>query len=168
MFSSFSVILQGPHLLAALLTSHLQWKVGSAPSSHLPTALCIKCCCWLAFKTLCNMSLGLQWWLSGKKPTCQCRGRGFLPWVGKIPWRRKWPPTPVFLSGKSHGQRSLACCRLWHHKRVRHNWATEQQQYIPSVLAHAHPLWLPGKTSPPIWGLSWAPGRTSVPICPLL
>ena len=29
-------------------------------------------------------------------------------WVGKIPWRRKWQPTPVFLPGKSHGQRSLA------------------------------------------------------------
>ncbi|XDA86191.1 hypothetical protein R6Z07F_015941 [Ovis aries] len=32
---------------------------------------------------------------------------GFDPWVGKIPWRRKWPPTPVFLPGESHGQRSL-------------------------------------------------------------
>ena len=30
------------------------------------------------------------------------------PWVGKIPWRRKWQPTPVFLPGESHGQRSLA------------------------------------------------------------
>ena len=33
--------------------------------------------------------------------------RGFSPWVGKILWRRKWQPTPVFLPGKSHGQRSL-------------------------------------------------------------
>ena len=32
----------------------------------------------------------------------------FSPWVGKMPWRRKWQPTPVFLPGKSHGQRSLA------------------------------------------------------------
>ena len=32
----------------------------------------------------------------------------FDPWVEKIPWRRKWQPTPVFLSGESHGQRSLA------------------------------------------------------------
>jgi len=32
----------------------------------------------------------------------------FNPWVRKIPWRRKWQPTPVFLSGESHGQRSLA------------------------------------------------------------
>ena len=33
--------------------------------------------------------------------------RGFSSWVGKIPWRRKWQPTPVFLPGESHGQRSL-------------------------------------------------------------
>ena len=35
------------------------------------------------------------------------RGLVFDPWSGKMPWRRKWPPTPVFLPGKSHGQRSL-------------------------------------------------------------
>ena len=45
--------------------------------------------------------------LSGKVSTYQCRRCEFDPWVGKIPWRRKWPPTPVFLSGKSHRQRSL-------------------------------------------------------------
>jgi len=33
---------------------------------------------------------------------------GFDPWVGKVPWRRAWQPTPVFLPGDSHGQRSLA------------------------------------------------------------
>ena len=33
---------------------------------------------------------------------------GFDSWIGKVPWRRKWQPTPVFLPGKSHGQRSLA------------------------------------------------------------
>ena len=32
------------------------------------------------------------WWLSGKEPACQCRRRGFDPWVGKIPCRRKWQP----------------------------------------------------------------------------
>ena len=32
---------------------------------------------------------------------------GFDPWVGKIPWRRKWQPTPVLLPGESQGQRSL-------------------------------------------------------------
>jgi len=44
-----------------------------------------------------------------KEPACQCRRRKrcrFDPWVRKIPWRRKWQPTPVFLEpGESHGQR---------------------------------------------------------------
>ena len=47
---------------------------------------------------------------SGKESTCQCRRHkrhGFDPWVRKIPWRRAWQPTPVFLPGESHGQRSL-------------------------------------------------------------
>ena len=34
----------------------------------------------------------------------QCRRPGFDPWVRKIPWRREWQPTPVFLPGESHGQ----------------------------------------------------------------
>jgi len=38
---------------------------------------------------------------------------GFDPWVGKIPWRRKWQPTPVFLSGEAHGQRSLVGYSPW-------------------------------------------------------
>ena len=47
---------------------------------------------------------------SGKETAYQCR-RGkrhkFNPWVGKIPWRQEWQPTPVFLPGKSHGHRNL-------------------------------------------------------------
>jgi len=46
--------------------------------------------------------------------------------VGKIPWRRKWQPTPVFLPGNSHGQRSLVGCSPWGHKRVRCNLANKQ------------------------------------------
>ena len=45
-----------------------------------------------------------------KEPTSQYRRLktlGFDPWVRKIPWRRAWQPTPVFLPGESHGQRSL-------------------------------------------------------------
>ena len=41
---------------------------------------------------------------------------GFDPWVGKIPWRRKWQPTPVHLPGKSHGRRSLVGCSPWGHE----------------------------------------------------
>ena len=40
----------------------------------------------------------------------------FDPWFGKIPWRRAWQPTPVFLPGEFHGQRSLAGCNPWGHK----------------------------------------------------
>ena len=62
-----------------------------------------------------------------EESACQCRRCGFDPWVGKIPWRRKWQPTPVFLPGKSHGQRSLAGYSPWGCKRVRHNLATKHQ-----------------------------------------
>ena len=56
---------------------------------------------------------GLPRWLSGKASTCQCRRCRFDPWVGKIPWRRAWQPTPVFLPGRSHGQRSLEGYSPW-------------------------------------------------------
>ena len=57
---------------------------------------------------------------SGKEPACQCRTckrHGFDPWVRKIPWRRAWQPTPVFLPKESHGLRSLrgrVRCNLAH------------------------------------------------------
>ena len=47
----------------------------------------------------------------GKESTCQCvrcKRHGLDPWVRKIPWSRKWQPTPVFMPGKFHEQRSLA------------------------------------------------------------
>ena len=50
------------------------------------------------------------------KNLLQCRRPGFSPWVGKIPWRREWLPTPVFLPGESHGQRSLVGCSPCGHK----------------------------------------------------
>ena len=65
---------------------------------------------------------------SGKEPTCQCRRRKrcrFDPWVGKIPWKRAWQPTPVFLPGKSHGQRSLAGYCPYCHKGLDMSEATE-------------------------------------------
>ena len=54
---------------------------------------------------------------SGKEPVFQCRrlkGHRFEAWVRKIPWRRALQPTPVFLLGESHGQRSLAGYRAVH------------------------------------------------------
>ena len=55
-----------------------------------------------------SQSRGLPRCLSGKESACQCRRHKFNLWVGKISWRKKWQPTPEFLPGKSHGQRSLA------------------------------------------------------------
>ena len=55
----------------------------------------------------------------GKESTCQCRRHkvcGFNLWFGKIPWRRAWQATSVFLPGESHGQRSLAGCSPWGRK----------------------------------------------------
>ena len=48
--------------------------------------------------------------------TGDLRDGEFDPWVGKISWRRAWQPTPVFLPGKSHGQKNLAGCHPWGHK----------------------------------------------------
>ena len=73
----------------------------------------------LIYIFLLEFKCGLPRWLSGKESTCQCRRfSGFDPWDGKITWRRKWQPTPVFLPEKSHGQRSLMGSP-WGCKRVR-------------------------------------------------
>ena len=50
---------------------------------------------------------GIPRWHSGEEFFCQSRRHRFDPWSGKIPWRRKWHPTPVFLPGKPQGQKSL-------------------------------------------------------------
>ena len=44
--------------------------------------------------------------LDGKESACIAGGPGFDPWMGKMPWGRKWLPTPVFLPGDFHGQRA--------------------------------------------------------------
>ena len=77
-----------------------------------------------------SAEMGLPRWPRGKEPSCQWRRpkrRGFSPWVGKIPWRRTWQLTPVFLPGEPHGLRSPA--GYMGLQRVRHDW---------SDLAHTH------------------------------
>ena len=76
----------------------------------------------------------LPMWHNGKEYACQCgrhRRAGFSPWVGKIPWRRKWQHTPVLLPEEPYGQRSLADYRLGGLKKS-DNWAG------------THPLGFPG------------------------
>ena len=48
-----------------------------------------------------------------KKNLSAVRRPGFNPWIGKMPWRREWLPTPVFLPGEFHGQRSLVGYSPW-------------------------------------------------------
>ena len=65
--------------------------------------------------------IGLPRWHCGEESTCnagdylQGRSCGFSPWARKIPWRRKWQPTPIFLPRKSYGQ-NLAAYSPWGHK----------------------------------------------------
>ena len=61
----------------------------------------------LYYVEISSLQMEIPKWLSDKEFTCQCKRCGFNPWVRKIPWRRKRQPTPVFLLGESHGQRSL-------------------------------------------------------------
>ena len=78
----------------------------------------------------------------GSESVClQFRRPGFNPWVRKIPWRRKWQPSPVFLPGESHGRRSLVGRSPWDH-RVGHNWATSLhiRTYIYILLKISFPV----------------------------
>ena len=57
-----------------------------------------------------------------KNPNGNAGDVGSIPWVGKMPWRRKWQPTPAFLPGESHGQRSLVgYIQFMGSQRVGHN-----------------------------------------------
>ena len=105
--------------------------------------------------TLCysvHQFFGLPRWLSGKESTCQCgrcKRSGFDLWVGKIPWRRKCQPTPVFLPAESLGQRSLAGYSSWLSCKdmscTGHDWVTKQALiFIPSY--HFFHLWVSNVT----------------------
>ena len=72
---------------------------------------------------ICGLGDGRETWgpqaaLTVKNPPAQAGDRrpGFSPWVRKVPWSRAWQPTPVFLPGESHGQRSLTGYSPWGHK----------------------------------------------------
>ena len=110
-------------------------------------------------KEICNAlcknkdpSQGLSRWPSGKESAYQYRRHGFSPWVRKIPWSRKWPPAPVFLPGKSHGQRSLAGyshrvakSRIWLHARTQGRRITEGADSVQSgwtAVRSGHTSWL--------------------------
>ena len=133
---------------------------------------------------LSHMIFGLVYsWYKGfangaeVKNPLQCRSHrrcGFNPWVGKVPWRRKWQPTPVFLLGESHEQRSLMgyksvqfssvtqlCPTLWdlmdrstpglpvHHQLL--EFTQTHVHWTDDAIQPSHPLSSP---SPPAFNLS--------------
>ena len=59
----------------------------------------------------------------------------FDPGVGKTPWSKRWQPTPVFLPGESHGQRSLVGYRLWGHKELD---TTEHTRMLHRLISFPH------------------------------
>ena len=88
-------------------------------------------------KRLLILQRGPLWWLIQQRMCLQCGGPRFKLWVGKIPWRREWLPSPVFLSGEFHGQSCspLGCKELDTTERLtlslslyfakKKNWSTE-------------------------------------------
>ena len=73
-----------------------------------------------------TVPLLIPWWLR-RQIRLQCGRPRFDPWVGKIPSRREWLPTPVFLPGEFHGQRSLEGYSLWVSKSQ--TWLSDQHRY---------------------------------------
>ena len=78
-----------PRPIAVQVLSSNHWLPGNSGSERLPTIVSV---------------------------CLQCGRPGFDPWIGKIPWRRKWQPTPVLLPEKVHGRRSLIGYSLWGRK----------------------------------------------------
>ena len=66
------------------------------------------------FKVWKKSGMDKEWHSQGM--LLKCKRHRFSPWVGKISWRREWLPTPLFLPGEFHGQRSLEGYTLWGYK----------------------------------------------------
>ena len=109
---------------------------------------------WNWKNSLDSSASGLPRWRSRKESACQCgrhRRCRFDPGDGKIPWRRRWQPTTVFSSGKSHGQRSLAGYSPWGYKELDMTECTHTHtQSLPSIRRKWKQFLmctLPGKTA---------------------
>ena len=89
----------------------------------------------------------------GREPSCQCRKhrrRGFDSWVGRIPWKRVWQHTLVFLPGGSHGQKSLAGYSPWGRQESDMGKAIEHTRTAPPAPWGLHiPTQFSAATLPP-------------------
>ena len=98
----------------------------------------------------------LPWWLSGKESACQFRRHGFSPWIGKIPWSRKWQSALVFFREKLHrgawratvhgSQKSEIWLSYWAHNCLTascwfllHNKVNQLYVYIDTLPLEFHP-----------------------------
>ena len=100
---SFSTSSTNPHSICFLATAELSLLV-------CPSAL------WSSYTALLK---GFLIGDSGKQSAFQwCRRHRFSLWIGELSWWRKWKPSPVFLPGESHGQRSLVGCSPWGRKEL--------------------------------------------------
>ena len=83
--------------------------------------------------------IGLPWSFRWHSIHLQCRRPGFDPWIGKIPWRRDWLPTPIFLPGEFHGQRSLVGYSPWGHKESdTTGWLLHRHKLFYKCLLNSH------------------------------
>ena len=113
--------------------------------------------------------LGLLRWLSCKESSCRFRTCSLDPWVGKIPWRRKWQPSLVFLPGESRGQGSLAGYSPWGRKGLdttewlsTHAWPQVLVGEGGHTSLHLDLLHLSFFLHPPCWAQSWEVNRWAV------
>ena len=108
------------HSSKASILQHLAFFIVQFLHPYMATGKIIALTRWifvgkvmsLLFNMLSRLVMGFPCSSVGKESACSA-GDWVHPWVGKIPWRRKWQPTLVSLSGKFHGQRSLVGCSPW-------------------------------------------------------
>ena len=143
--SAYGILVPRPGILPDPLAVKVQrpnrWTPRESPAHFsYPSSLLS-----LSFRSPSSSVWGFPGGSDGKESACNAGGR-FNSWIRKIPWRREWQPTPVFLPGKSHGQRSRAGCRPWGHKESDSTeWWTLSSLY-PLFL---HPSLFSGMTQSP-------------------
>ena len=146
--------------------------VFSSRYSPSHTLLCEVCAPSDTQDSVCRAELGLPRWHSDKASTREsrrCKNHRFDPWVGKIPWRRAWQPTPVFLlenpmTVEPCGPQSVGLQEIEHHGATRDRFIPGKSCRIEHLLCAALPvLRLPSLTGGllPREGLVHPPGGTA-------
>ena len=121
-------------MFAILYKHHIKHHKGTIPMGNgleakwgVTFLWCLACGPGLCFPVLLSIlllaSISFPGGSEDKVSACNAQGPGSIPGLERFPWRRKWQPTPIFLPGESHGQRSLAGYSPQGH-RVGHDWAT--------------------------------------------